>query len=64
MAKDGGWRSGVIALDHINIRCRDLAATRDFLVAVLGLEDGFRPPFDFPGNWLYLDGRPIIHTSL
>lgn len=53
----------MIALDHINVHADDLEAARGFLVAVLGLQAGFRPPFDFPGYWLYLDGRPIIHMQ-
>ncbi|HEX4296816.1 MAG TPA: glyoxalase, partial [Devosia sp.] len=28
-----------------------------------GLQQGPRPPFDFPGYWLYLGGRPIIHMQ-
>ena len=54
----------MIALDHINIHAGDLEAARDFLLAVLpGLTQGHRPPFDFPGYWLYLDGKPIIHMQ-
>lgn len=49
--------------DHINVIAADQEAMRDFLVTVLGVEEGFRPPFDFPGYWLYLDGKPIIHTG-
>jgi catechol 2,3-dioxygenase-like lactoylglutathione lyase family enzyme len=52
-----------ITLDHVNIVTTDLPAVRDFLVGLLGLEEGFRPPFDFPGHWLYLDGRPVIHLA-
>jgi len=48
-------------LDHCAIRTGDLAATRDFFVDVLGLEDGERPPFPFPGHWLYCGGRPVVH---
>lgn len=48
-------------LDHCAIRTGDLAATRDFFVDVLGLEDGDRPPFAFPGHWLYCAGRPVVH---
>ena len=48
-------------LDHCAIRTGDLAATRDFFVNALGLEDGDRPPFAFPGHWLYCGGRPIVH---
>ena len=48
--------------DHFTIRTDDLSATRDFYVDVLGFVDGYRPPFDFPGNWLYLEDRPVIHV--
>jgi len=50
-------------LDHINIRAADQEAMRDFLVATLGLEVGFRPPFDFAGYWLYLGDQPIVHMQ-
>ncbi|WP_421724500.1 VOC family protein [Bauldia sp.] len=50
-------------LDHINIRARDQEAMKDFLVAVLGLEVGPRPPFDFPGYWLYLGEQALIHMQ-
>lgn len=53
----------MIRLDHINIHAEDLDAARDFLLAVLPLEQGFRPPFDFKGYWLYLDGKPVIHMQ-
>lgn len=54
----------MIALDHINIHAEDLDAARDFLLAALpGLTQGFRPPFDFKGYWLYLGDKPIIHMQ-
>jgi catechol 2,3-dioxygenase-like lactoylglutathione lyase family enzyme len=54
----------MIRLDHINVHAEDLERVRDFLLAVLpGLSEGSRPPFDFPGHWLYLDGKPIIHMG-
>jgi len=49
-------------LDHVNIHCHDHEAVRDFLVALLGLTVGPRPPFTVPGYWLYLDGQAVIHT--
>lgn len=49
------------ALDHCSIRTVKLAETRDFYVDVLGMTDGERPDFDFPGNWLYVEGKPIVH---
>jgi catechol 2,3-dioxygenase-like lactoylglutathione lyase family enzyme len=47
--------------DHINLRCTDLDATRSFLETVAGLTTGERPPFPFPGYWLYHDGHAIVH---
>ena len=49
-------------LDHVNISCTDLVATKTFLEATLGLQDGWRPPFGVPGHWLVDgDGRPVVH---
>ena len=50
-------------LNHINVRATDLEETRDFYAEVLGLEDGFRPPFPNPGYWMYAGDMPIIHIS-
>lgn len=50
-------------LNHINIRTPDLAATRDFYADVIGLEEGFRPPFPTPGHWMYTGDQPIVHIS-
>jgi catechol 2,3-dioxygenase-like lactoylglutathione lyase family enzyme len=43
-------------LGHYSIRTTDLAASRTFYTKVLGLKEGFRPPFKFPGIWLYRGG--------
>ena len=48
-------------LDHCSIRTLDLAASRAFYVDVLGMEEGDRPDFPFPGAWMYLEGRTVIH---
>lgn len=52
-------------LNHVTINCSeaDLAAERDFLIRALGLVEGKRPNFAFPGHWLYLDGQPVIHLA-
>jgi len=49
------------SLDHCSIRTAKLAPTRDFYVDVLGMTDGDRPDFPFPGNWLYVDDRAVLH---
>jgi catechol 2,3-dioxygenase-like lactoylglutathione lyase family enzyme len=51
----------VDALQHINIRARDVERTRDFYVRILGLRVGDRPPFTSIGYWLYLGADPVIH---
>lgn len=51
----------VRGLDHINIRTADLAATRRLFVEVLGLSEGWRPPFPFPGAWLYAGHKDVVH---
>ncbi|NGM21215.1 glyoxalase [Roseomonas stagni] len=48
-------------IEHINIWAVDLDATLAFYREVLGMEPGDRPPFDFPGAWLYAGGAPVIH---
>ncbi|MFO1350026.1 MAG: VOC family protein [Gammaproteobacteria bacterium] len=48
-------------MDHYAIRTEKLAATRDFYVKVIGLKDGPRPDFGFPGHWLYCGDTAVIH---
>jgi catechol 2,3-dioxygenase-like lactoylglutathione lyase family enzyme len=40
-------------LDHYSIRTLDIEASRRFYIEVMGFNAGFRPPFKFPGVWLY-----------
>lgn len=42
-----------IALNHFSIRTVDLDACERFYCGLLGLKKGPRPPFPFPGLWLY-----------
>lgn len=41
-------------LAHYSIRTQDLERSCTFYERVLGFRRGFRPPFDFPGAWLYM----------
>jgi catechol 2,3-dioxygenase-like lactoylglutathione lyase family enzyme len=54
-------RLSVLALDHVNIRTTRLAELVSFYGSVLGLTSGPRPPFGFPGAWLYAGDRPVVH---
>jgi len=51
-------------LDHINIHVVDGPRMVRFFADVIGAEEGFRPPFDLPGHWIYVDGAPAIHLSI
>ena len=53
-----------VSLHHVNIRARDLEATVAFYVDAVGLTEGARPPFGFPGAWLYDASRPAVHLTL
>ncbi len=55
----------VSAMNHFTILTDDLPATLAFYEEHLNLKPGARPPFTFPGAWLYADGgkgsQPILH---
>jgi catechol 2,3-dioxygenase-like lactoylglutathione lyase family enzyme len=54
----------VSAMNHFTILTDDLDATLAFYGDLLGLRPGERPPFTFPGAWLYAQGGsdPILHV--
>jgi catechol 2,3-dioxygenase-like lactoylglutathione lyase family enzyme len=51
----------VQGMEHFTVLAEDLEATRKFYRDILGLEDGYRPPLGFPGAWLYVGGRAVLH---
>ena len=53
----------VTSMNHFTVLSDDLEATREFYVDFLGgLKVGWRPPFQFPGWWLYAGDTPILHV--
>ena len=50
-------------VDHVNIATERLEETRAFYVDALGLTEGYRPDFSFPGYWLYAGDRPVVHMQ-
>src|SRR5581483_11385853 len=48
-------------LDHYTLRTRKPEETVHFYTTVLGLKEGWRPPFKFPGHWLYIGETPVVH---
>lgn len=51
----------LMRLDHVNLRTADLDGMIAFYGDILGLRPGWRPPFDFPGAWLYCGDQPVVH---
>lgn len=53
-----------LALNHFSIRTTDMEATRVFYEAALGVTVGPRPPFPFPGMWLYNGSHDQVANAL
>ena len=51
------------SFEHVLIIAKDLEATKDFYVDIVGLSVGKRPDFGFPGYWLYLGDTPCVHLA-
>jgi catechol 2,3-dioxygenase-like lactoylglutathione lyase family enzyme len=51
----------MVRLDHYTLRTRKPEETVRFYCAAVGLTEGWRPGFRFPGHWLYLGDRPVVH---
>lgn len=47
--------------DHISLNTTPNAERITDLKTLLGLQDGFRPPFPFAGRWLYQADKPVLH---
>ena len=50
---------GIKGLDHVNMNTSNMKDTMSFYTDLLDFTDGFRPPFDFPGAWLYAGGNAV-----
>jgi catechol 2,3-dioxygenase-like lactoylglutathione lyase family enzyme len=50
-----------VAMNHFTVLAKDLEATKDFYIGVLGLVDGYRPDLGFPGAWLYAGEAAVLH---
>ncbi|MDN3922163.1 VOC family protein [Roseateles violae] len=56
--------SSLPRLDHVLLVVRDAQPTLSFLTKVVGLRIGPRPPFRFPGWWLYSGEQAVVHVAL
>lgn len=48
-------------MNHFTVLTSDLEKCKTFYIDVLELVEGYRPPFAFPGAWLYAGDQAILH---
>jgi catechol 2,3-dioxygenase-like lactoylglutathione lyase family enzyme len=55
----------VLHIDHFTLRVppAELPLLLDFYTRVMGLRDGKRAAFNFPGHWLYAGDRAVVHLA-
>lgn len=55
----------VAGIHHFTVRCTpgQLEAVRHFYRDVLGMREGARPGFDFPGAWMHVGEVAIVHIA-
>jgi len=55
----------LLGIHHFTIRCApaQLEAVCAFYRDVLGMQTGPRPPFPFPGHWLYVGDLALVHLA-
>jgi catechol 2,3-dioxygenase-like lactoylglutathione lyase family enzyme len=51
----------IVAMNHFTVLAKDLAATLEFYIGVMGLAEGPRPDLGFPGAWLYAGDQAVLH---
>lgn len=51
------WR-----FDHLAFNSPQGAGLQQAFADLLGLQSGRRPPFPFPGRWLYQDQQALVHV--
>jgi len=49
------------SMNHFTVLSSDLEKSKAFYIDILGLTEGYRPPFEFPGAWLYAGDQAILH---
>lgn len=52
----------IVGLNHFTVLTHDLEAAKAFYIGLLGLTEGYRPPFEFPGVWLYSGDQAVLHV--
>lgn len=50
-------------INHVLVLAQDIKKMTSFWTSILGLTNGYRPPFPFAGAWLYSEKQPLIHVA-
>jgi catechol 2,3-dioxygenase-like lactoylglutathione lyase family enzyme len=50
------------SMNHFTVLTDNVERTVAFYEELLALRAGARPPFNFPGAWLYAGDNPILHV--
>ena len=48
-------------MNHFTVLTSNLEKSKAFYMNVMGLTEGYRPPSNLPGAWLYCKDQPILH---
>jgi catechol 2,3-dioxygenase-like lactoylglutathione lyase family enzyme len=51
----------IVGMNHFTVLSDDLDRTKAFYMGLLGLTEGPRPNFSFPGAWLYCGNQAVLH---
>jgi len=52
----------ISGMNHFTVLTDDVPGTVRFYGELVGLVEGPRPAFDFPGAWLYAGSRAVLHV--
>ena len=53
----------ILHIDHFTLRTAKVEETVAFFRDAIGMEEGWRPAFPFPGKWMYVGDRPLVHVA-
>ena len=55
----------ISAINHYNLRSDQemMERLKIFYIDIVGLQLGFRPPFESTGYWLYAEKKDVLHLS-
>ncbi|MGX7000826.1 VOC family protein [Caballeronia sp. KNU42] len=53
----------ILRLDHFTLRTAKVEETAAFFRDAIGMTEGWRPGFRFPGKWMYVGDRPMVHIA-